>query len=323
METSLPRGCDSAYIESTLSSCITQLHVGNFYDHEITYLPPALTHLRLGSAYNKQIQPGTMPQSLTHLMFGYFYNHQLLPGTLPQGLQHLVLGFNFQQPIALGVLPNTLVSIRLGYSFNQPIEKGVLPSSLRRISFGRFNHPLDGCLPDGLTHLSFGFRYVRPIARIDLPSTLTHLTIGDELAHVMTPSNYPASLTHLKLTRDFNQPLENIALPQNLEYLVLGQSFNQSIASLPKSVKHLTIRSRKLINISLASNPQLETLTIYDITIALRYLNPSTRLIASSICPSTNVLNLHEASEYFQRLEPNTPILVRLERSRPIALVAA
>lgn len=105
-----------------------------------------------------------------------------------------------------------------------------------------FNSDIHG-LPHGITHLTFGTYFDKPIYdlvhRVSLiPHTVTHLTFGDRFNQPI--KGLPKSVICLVFGHDFNGPVDGL-LPTGLKKLVFDSKFNYPIDNLPSELEELTL----------------------------------------------------------------------------------
>src|SRR5690606_15053083 len=99
-----------------------------------------------------------------------------------------------------------------------------LPKNVKMITTSKhYNEKLLG-IPEGVTHLTFGYRFNRPI-NDSIPSSVTHLTFGDNFNQSINDA-IPSSVTHLTFGWNFNQPI-NDCIPSSVTHLTFGNNFNQ------------------------------------------------------------------------------------------------
>eukprot|EP00903_Cladosiphon_okamuranus_P013973 g12994.t1 len=152
-------------------------------------LPDGLEELRIGKAFNRDIETARLPNRLKRLVFS--------------------LDSQFDRPVASVVWPAGLEELRFGNCFDQRVEAGggggfegdggggfddggggggvdhdsalMLPAGLRELSFGwSFSHSLQGLvLPRGLRRLSFAPRYPMSHVRgLEWPPSLQCIVVG-------------------------------------------------------------------------------------------------------------------------------------------------
>jgi hypothetical protein len=149
----------------------------------------------------------------------------------------------FEIDLCKCVFPKSIKSITLEhYSLK---ENNCLPNSITHLTFGELcNKPVghQGCedtkcprnLPNSITHLTFGRNFNQPADK--LPNAITHLIFGNNFNQPV--DNLPNSITHLTFGYWFNQPVNN--LPNSMTHLTFGYYFNQPVNNLPNSITHLT-----------------------------------------------------------------------------------
>jgi len=168
------------------------------------------------------------------------------------------------------------------YNENLPIteEDTKIFSKYKKIIFNnKFNQPIDGKIPFGITHIIFECHFEIETSYIDnypnnefvenfeiaypphfnqtvdnLPRTITHLIIGpkytaDSVSYNPNKfnqpiNNLPDSLIELYLGEHFNYPID--MLPANLKYLYVGESFNKSLKNLPSNLKKLVVNHQSI-----------------------------------------------------------------------------
>jgi len=144
----------------------------------------------------------------------------------------------FNEPLSEKIM-NELTKVKkitFGSSFNQPFH--CLPDNITHITFGTlFNQSIDDSnLPKNLTHLTFFGLFNNFNQSVNnLPKSITHLTFGWHFNQKV--DNLPINITHLEFDNDFNQPVDN--LPNSIAYLKFGSAFNQPVDFLPSSLKEL------------------------------------------------------------------------------------
>lgn len=145
-------------------------------------LPGGLEELRLGAAFNRELEAARLPEWLKRLVF--------------------VAESKFDRPVAGVRWPPGLEELRFGNCFDQPMESGIdgfdgfgrgggggrggdsalmLPVTLRELHFGwAFSHSLQGlALPRGLRRLSFFARYpVSHVRGLEWPPSLRSIHVG-------------------------------------------------------------------------------------------------------------------------------------------------
>ncbi|CAN0451090.1 unnamed protein product [Ectocarpus sp. 12 AP-2014] len=154
-------------------------------------LPGGLEELRLGAAFNRELETARLPERLKRLVF--------------------VAESKFDRPVAGVRWPRGLEELRFGNCFDQPMESGtdgfdgsgsggsggsggdgsggggggdsalMLPATLRELHFGwAFSHSLQGlALPRGLRRLSFFARYpVSHVRGLEWPPSLRCIHVG-------------------------------------------------------------------------------------------------------------------------------------------------
>ncbi|CAM9431120.1 unnamed protein product [Scytosiphon promiscuus] len=131
-------------------------------------LPDGLEELRLGAAFNREIEGSRLPRQLKRLRF--------------------TVGSKFDRPVVGVAWPPTLEQLRFGNCFDQPLESGgsgnsasMLPATLRELSFGwAFSYSLQGVvLPPSLEWLSFCARYpMSHVQGLEWPPSLRGIFIG-------------------------------------------------------------------------------------------------------------------------------------------------
>lgn len=154
-----------------LPPAITHLTFGDAYNQHVNDLPPSLVSLTFGINFDQPVY--SLPNSLEQLTFGFYFNQPL--EHLPQSLKELNLGPVFNQPV--NNLPPNLKTIKFGPNFNQPVDK--LPTSLRSLDVGEctlFSQPLNA-LPPNLFSLIIPDKCNQSLE--SLPSFLRKLTIYD------------------------------------------------------------------------------------------------------------------------------------------------
>ena len=103
----------------------------------------------------------------------------------------------------------------LTFSLNKSIN-GCIPNSVTHVTFGDyFDQPIEDCIPNSVTHLTFGFDFNQPINGC-IPDSVTHLTFGFY----------------------FDQPIKH-CISDSVTHLTFGVCFNQTIKDcIPISVTH-------------------------------------------------------------------------------------
>ncbi|KAG5191943.1 hypothetical protein JKP88DRAFT_160059, partial [Tribonema minus] len=266
-----------------LPETLTELHVGEAFDHPLGPLPESLTELQVGgcsgdSCFSHALGP--LPAALRILDLGVCaaYNHALYG--LPDTLRSVCLGHMGDQPLLH--FPARLEVLALGDSFDAALP-AVLPRTLRELYLGnRFNAPLT--LPPGLNLLAIGDRYPHRLDLAALPLKKLYLRVGRCscdccFSHALGPlpaalrildlstcamynhalSSLPDTLRELRLDSDFDQPLPQ--LNACLEVLALGDAFDAALpAVLPRALRELHWGNG--FNAPLTLPPRLKVLTI-------------------------------------------------------------
>lgn len=160
-------------------------------------------------------------------------------GFLPKNLKVLHLN---QTYMIRGALPEGLVE--LSFTPNYYIEKDNLPKTLKKLFMGCNRHlPVDqeGCLPEGLTHLTIRNLFKEEDHKRYFSENWTR-AIGAETVfyYNLLPNLFPISLEYLDLGRKFNQDLQANFFPDNLKSLTFF-SFNKSLKRniLPAKLEYL------------------------------------------------------------------------------------
>lgn len=108
------------------------------------YIPPSVTHLDLGLAFNHPLQSGHIPNGVMRLDLGYMFNQPLQVGHIPPSVTHLVLSDNYDLVLEKGCIPDGVTHITFGMRYNQPLQPGSIPDSVTHLVFcGIFRHRLD------------------------------------------------------------------------------------------------------------------------------------------------------------------------------------
>lgn len=207
-------------------SHIKQLHLLLETSQSVENLPHMLTHLTLGSQFNRNIDHLHI-HTLTHLSLGGEFNQPV--DNLPSSITHLTLGGVFN--LRVDYLPNLLHTLHFGSKFDQPLDH--LPNFLVNLVLPHAKHPLD--------HLPLSLKQLRcavVLCEIDYLPPLTQLAISNLQEDVLI-DNLPTSLTSLYIGgRKFNAAVDN--LPPHLLHLeIWGIEFNQPLDKLPETLTHL------------------------------------------------------------------------------------
>lgn len=148
------------------------LDTGNRFNSPLSNFafPSSLKVLVLGSEFNKhldrcerEVERPLLPGSIEELRLGAAFNRDIENTRLPKSLKRLTFTADskFDRSVARVAWPASLEELTFGNCFNQEIEGSTLPGSLRKLQFGwSFAYSLQGVeLPDGLQELSFHKRY--------------------------------------------------------------------------------------------------------------------------------------------------------------------
>eukprot|EP00752_Nemacystus_decipiens_P006577 g5922.t1 len=154
-------------------------------------LPDGLETLRLGSAFNRDIETARLPRRLKRLVFAADsqFDHPINSVAWPPGLEQLHIGNCFDQRVeagggggggggGCGVLG---VEAGGGGGGGDVDSALTLPSGLRELSFGcSFSHSLQGLvLPRGLRHLYLAGSYpLSHVRGLEWPPSLRCIEIG-------------------------------------------------------------------------------------------------------------------------------------------------
>jgi FNIP Repeat len=112
---------------STLSPSLSRLVLRGSFVHDLTSLPPFLTHLDLGLIMNHHVTLNNLPSSLLSLtmhksnVISFFFDQ------LPQSLSVIKFSATFNGNIDL--LPNSVQDLTFGDSFNQKVDHLPLPNA--------------------------------------------------------------------------------------------------------------------------------------------------------------------------------------------------
>jgi len=104
-------------VKDTDYAIVTKNYTISRYNHTInlpiSYLPPKLTHLKLGDRFNFPVRD--LPSTITHLIFGIRFNSVI--ENYPANLKYLYFGCAFNQE--LKDLPKGLKKIVVGRYYNK------------------------------------------------------------------------------------------------------------------------------------------------------------------------------------------------------------
>jgi hypothetical protein len=120
-----------------LPSTIKYLHLGNYFNSDIEYLPPTLHTLIINGG--NQLTTNSLPNSLKVLKLENLYSHELLPGVLHNGITKVKFNSNYNHILKPNVFPNSLEILKFGISskYNHNIEYKVLPPLLKKLVFSK------------------------------------------------------------------------------------------------------------------------------------------------------------------------------------------
>lgn len=147
--------------------------------------------------------------------------------------------------IMLRNIPKNVTWIR--YQSRDPLDVGDIPAQTQFIEFhGGFNHKLKpGVIPEGVTHVTFGFVYDQPLDVGVLPTTTKRVTFVFRFDQKLKVGDIPEGVTHLVMSHVYNKPFEKDVLPKSLIHLDVGHFFrgNRNKGYIPSSVKSGNILS--------------------------------------------------------------------------------
>jgi hypothetical protein len=273
-------------------------------------IPRNVTYLMFGEAFNQHID-GCIPNSVKHLKFGNSFNKSI--DSLPDSITHLKLGYNFNQYILK--LPLNLTRLTLG-GYNKPLD--CLPDGLKILNLGNsFNCPIEGSIPNSVTHLTFGREFDQEIRRpfqdstYSKPFVLKYLKFGENYNSI---SIIPYTVTHLVFGFEFNQ---DITIPSKCTHITFGYAFNRPIDDLPPSItdpvlgykfnqpiKHLPLKLNSLI----CGNQFDQPITVPDGLYCLTLGRNFNHKITDQLIPSVRKLFIHK--NYKHKLSLNKKIEV-------------
>lgn len=153
------------------------------------FLPDGLEELRLGAAFNHEIENTRLPNRLKRLLFAAEskFDRPVAGVEWPMGLEELRFGNYFDQPM-VGTSGNGHFDGNLSDSGGGLFGGGsgiftskILPAMLRELHFGwAFSHSLQGLeLPQGLRHLSFSRQYpLSHVRGLEWPDSLRSIYVG-------------------------------------------------------------------------------------------------------------------------------------------------
>ena len=85
---------------------------------------------------------------------------------IPLTVKDLLMEGILPPPFKKGMIPEGITKLNLGNFYNWYIEKDILPSSLKIIIFSfYFNRKISNIFHEGLTHISFGWSFNKPIKK--------------------------------------------------------------------------------------------------------------------------------------------------------------
>jgi hypothetical protein len=204
---------------------LMHLELGSQYNKPILYLPSTLLYLDLGFHFNKRLPP--LPKNLEYFYTGE-YNHKFI---VSSKLKYLIVGSNYKHKISQ--LPNTLLHLILSDEYNKVLPP--LPDSIIYLGLGwNYNHKYPA-LPKSLQRLRV-FAPNTPLPR--LPDSITHLDLQGECQYELP--NVPKNLKHLIMADIYEH---KIKLPKTLTRLVTSIGKYCSISWLPNNITHLTWRA--------------------------------------------------------------------------------
>lgn len=121
---------------------------GNYFNQDVSVLPPGITHLTFGDDFNQDVS--NLPLGIIYLKFGKKFNKQV--NYLPHGLIYLEFGDDFNQTI--DDLPIMINNIILGDNFSKSINN----------------------LPNNINHITMSLEYISKNIEINkLPSKLENI----------------------------------------------------------------------------------------------------------------------------------------------------
>ncbi|EAL64521.1 hypothetical protein DDB_G0285799 [Dictyostelium discoideum AX4] len=237
---------------------ITHLYLGTGFNKSLggNWLPSNLQHLEIHSMmFNQDIKIGQLPESLTILRLNHYYDGLIETGSIPPKVINLHYKFDsnynkssFDQHC---FIPKYMTSLEFDYEFNQPIIVGTIPKNITSIKFGnQFNSEIkENSLPKLVSSITFGHGYSQPINNINiLPPNLTKLEFGYHFDQPIDSNNFPSSITSLKFGENFNRDLNESFFKKlyHLKVLEVGLYFKKIISpnSLPNSLKQLSLGDR-------------------------------------------------------------------------------
>ena len=147
------------------------------YKFTSNMFPKTVTHIILGSGYNKKIEKDIFSNinNLEHFEFSDIYSHDIEPKTLPDTITYLRY-CNIK--IINDVIPNNLKELRFVNNYNFIIDNNVLPNSIQKIVFNNnfSKHINNNNLPDNLKILVLPY-YNKKIYDTTFPISLEELYI--------------------------------------------------------------------------------------------------------------------------------------------------
>lgn len=142
-----------------------------------------------------------------------------------------------QNKSSLKRLPKNVISIR--YISHELLDVGDIHKETKMISLGEFNQKIKpGVIPNGVSHVTFGFNYNQPLEPGIIPSTVTHVIFVFQFNKKLKIGDIPFGVTHLTMSHCYNQTFEKDVLPESLVHLNVGPFFinNRIKGYIPSSV---------------------------------------------------------------------------------------
>jgi hypothetical protein len=144
---------------------------------------------------------------------------------------------------ALKTLPNNVTWIR--YHSDDLLDIGDIPSQTQFIEFGsKFNTKIKpGVIPEGVTHIVFGYIYDQPLEKGVIPSTAKNVKFVFRFNQKLKLGDIPFGVTHLFTGHCYNQTFEKDVLPNSIIHLDVGFFFrgNRNKGYIPTSITSGTI----------------------------------------------------------------------------------
>ncbi|GAM28643.1 hypothetical protein SAMD00019534_118190 [Acytostelium subglobosum LB1] len=271
-----------------IPSSVVNLEISSFFDHDLEQdsLPSSITDLKF-CFYNRRLLPSVFPTSLTKLSIfrddptpmevifplpPSITDFTLLSDINPMewhstihalpSLTTLSVG-RFTPAPNIGFVPNCVTTLDI-LSFDHNLTVGLLPHGLKTLNIKcEFNRRLcPGMLPPTLTHLSLGSHFNQKLlADGSLPQGLLHLDVSDTYDQTIAEDVLPTTLKSLIFGLPANERCNQLRLPSQLEQLRIGNC-GVALVDIPKGIKYLSLKSKKLLSELKELPITLETLSL-------------------------------------------------------------